>query len=368
MKLIRYTLLGILSFALVIVSFLFQVGLTLNSTILSEKSFAKNIDNNNVGSMAINIFNHYQNGNELQLGDAYKSSFIRHLDPNFINKEIPKTIKTIQGYLIGAKKALPIMDITSFKTALLEARTDEALSEANKLGLNLRREDVRISINQDLNLNKIKDSLDLNIVLDNSSNGHENAAEALRDVVIAVKTVSTITSVFIFAMIFLLMAIINYPRRRTILWQMIPLIISGLISITLSLCILFSSPFKSSFNTIDDIRILLQNFVNSFFIVLLVYGVVFSILPVIIIGLYKYFYLRKLDISTKSNRKIYFHNSYIRLLISLLVIIVIYFAAINGYKSISSKIVAFKNISENTDIRKGLIKSFELSFFRNYNV
>lgn len=365
MKLIRYTLLGILSLTLVIVSLLFQVGLTLNSTLLSEKSFAKNIDRNNVGSMAINIFNHTSFGSELLFSDTFKSSFIKHLDPNFTNKEIPKILKVTQGYLVGTEKTLPIIDITSVKTALLEAKTDEILNNASRSGLSLRREDVRNSVTQDLNLNKTKDNLDLNLVLDNSSNSNKNIAEALRDVVTTLKTVSTITFAFILAMLLILIALIDYRSKKIILWQMVPLTISGLISIIFSLCILFSYPFKSNFNTIDAIRALIQNFVNSFFIVLLVYGVIFSILPAIIMGLYKYFYLRKLDDDTRSDRKTFFHNSTIRLIMALFIIAIIFFAAINGYQSISSKIITFKNISENTDIQQGLIKSSELNFYRS---
>lgn len=361
MKIIKYTTLGILAFLIVIFSFFFQLSLSLNTTIMSKNYFENVVSKENLGDNLSNIVLNSSSMIKFNNNAAAANEVFKRIDKDWLNTEMQSLVIGTQNYLIGKNDTLPIVNIRPFKSAILDIAIENALKENNRLGLKIPTETVKTKVTRDMKLNQINDTIDLNTVLKNPQNPDINIAQALRDIISSFKIISTIYISIILCTLIFLIWVIDYDGIGTILWQTIPIIISGLISVSLGLITFISGRYTA--NSAEDINLLTQNLINGFFKYLLICGFIFIIISALTIAIFRIIILKRRvkDTSSLTLKKTLYSHISARIILGIFLLAVLSYTTFKGFNQLSSKISIFNDLSKGIDFENQLNKAIGLT-------
>lgn len=353
MKFFKKLTLFLLIFFITALIILIQFTISFNSIVFSKDYIEESFDKNNVEFL---ITNEILNNNELLsyvTKDADKQKILlKSMNKEWIDEQNPILIKGTYRYLIGEDDKLPIINIEPVKRNIVNITIEEALKEYNVLLIPYIKEKVKSAVYNGLKIDKVSNTLDINILSEKLSSSGRNPLVISRSLLLFFhNNLMFYLGIDVF-LTFILFSIIKGNIFNSLKWSGLALTLSGIITVACSFL------YKGSVKYTEPFGHFISDILGEFFKRMITAGVTSIIIGISIVLITSY-------ILKKSNKRFKLSLSKsVKALSIVTMIIILGFINMIIYNNTLRPLGDFREGIKESDLGRSIIESTGAEFLR----
>lgn len=353
MKFFKKLTLFLLIFFITALMFLIQFTITFNSIVFSKDYIEESFDENNVEFL---VTNEILNNNELLsyvTKDTDKQKILlKSMNKEWIDEQNPILIKGTYRYLIGEDDKLPTINIEPIKNNIVSIAVEEALKEYNVLLIPYIKEKVKSAVYNGLKIDKVSNTLDINILSEKLNSSGENPFVILKNLLLfSHNNLMFYLGIDVF-LIFILFSIIKGNIFNSLKWSGLAFTILGIITVACSFL------YKGKINYTEPFGFFIKDILGEFFKRMIIAGATSIIIGIIIVLLTNY-------VMKRSNKDFNFSLSKrVKALSILIMIIMLGFTNMIIYNNTLKPLGNLREGIKESDLGRAIIESTGAEFLK----
>lgn len=352
MKFFKRLTLFVMIFFMTSLIILSQFIISFNSIVFSKDNIEKSFDKNNVGSL---ITTEILNNNELIsyiIKDADKQKIlIKSMSKEWLDEQNPILIKGTYRYLIGEDDKLPTINIEPIKNNIVSIAVEEALKEYNVLLIPYIKEKVKSAVYNGLKIDKVSNTLDINILSEKLNSSGRNPLVILRSLLLfSHNNLMFYLGIDVF-LIFILFSIIKGNIFNSLKWSGLVVTLSGIIIVACSFL------HKGRINYTEPFGYFIKGILGEFFKRMIIGGVTSIIIGISIVLVTSYILKKNNNFKLSLSKRV-------KALSIVIMIIILGFTNIIIYNNTLKPLGNLREGIKESNLGRAIIESTGAEFLR----